>query len=767
MSHPAPQSDTKTFIRLVVWFACALIFVVPVRGQVNQDGTSLQIVPQDVSFYMAFLRNKQQYEMVVKSKAFAALRELPFVKAMTEQSQALIESAPDQAQQAKDLFALAENEELKEVLIDLISDEVFIYGGQGYEDLFRMQKAFCKLMLSEAVKQSRKGAGAFNLTVGDNPDEGSEALDPQERESQRMMLKFVQENSEDLKVPDTVIGFRVSEKNKAAVNKQLSRLEEIVTQALEGAPPQLANAFTRQRIAGGDFLTFSVDGTMIPWEEFNWQEEIARFEDKPGEFDDIPEKLKQVKFAICIGIYKNHLLIYLGDSTDTFEELADAALLLNSEKAAPLREVSDKSIVSVYYISDAFSRAAASGKEQIDNWVAMLDAAIESETDQIPAELKPRLRKDLKELAADIKTFVPEPGAVLSTTILTDRGYSRRTYKWSESLVLDGTQPLTILDHVGGDPIGFSVSRKKGTLSRYNLLVKWIGRLNQYTEEFGLAQLEGEELEQATLAFETITPYLVQLEAITSNTFLPAFEDGQSAFILDSKLFSKQWHEAMPPASTPLPMLEFAIVLGVSDAELLKSACRQYVQLINEAYAKIRDVAPEEQKNLMPAEFQVPIPSTRTFPGEGTFYWYRFPEVAGADRQIIPTAGLSDDFLTLALNAKHARRLLSPITLSQEGPLSDTTRPLAAASSFSFARLMDTLQPWIEYGIEVGAGAAGQLLGGAIGDEPTEPPDVEPILAQVRSVMTILKCFRGYSSATYIDGDAMVTHSEWHFQDLE
>jgi hypothetical protein len=92
---------------------------------------------------------------------------------------------------------------------------------------------------------------------------------------------------------------------------------------------------------------------------------------------------------------------------------------------------------------------------------------------------------------------------------------------------------------------------------------------------------------------------------------------------------------------------------------------------------------------------------------------------------------------------------------------------LAAASYFSFARLIDTLHPWIEYGIEAGAGMAGPLLGAAGGVEPTEPPDVKPIIDQVRSVLLVLKSFRGYSSVTYVDGDAMVTHSEWHFQDLE
>ena len=94
MLHQALQSNLKNAIKLVLLIACAVTCVGPLRAQVNQDGTSLQIVPHDVAFYMAFLRNKQQYDLVVKSKAFAALREIPFVQMMTAQSEALIGSAP-------------------------------------------------------------------------------------------------------------------------------------------------------------------------------------------------------------------------------------------------------------------------------------------------------------------------------------------------------------------------------------------------------------------------------------------------------------------------------------------------------------------------------------------------------------------------------------------------------------------------------------------------------------------------------------------------
>ena len=41
------------------------------------------------------------------------------------------------------------------------------------------------------------------------------------------------------------------------------------------------------------------------------------------------------------------------------------------------------------------------------------------------------------------------------------------------------------------------------------------------------------------------------------------------------------------------------------------------------------------------------------------------------------------------------------------------------------------------------------------------------IIRQARTVMDVLKCFRGYSSVTYVEDKVTVTHGESVFKDLE
>ena len=54
-------------------------------------------------------------------------------------------------------------------------------------------------------------------------------------------------------------------------------------------------------------------------------------------------------------------------------------------------------------------------------------------------------------------------------------------------------------------------------------------------------------------------------------------------------------------------------------------------------------------------------------------------------------------------------------------------------------------------------------------DEPAEGDSVQAmmIIDQARQTAEILKCFRGYTSATFVENGATVTHGEWHFVDLK
>src|SRR5207244_13636412 len=106
---------------------------------------------------------------------------------------------------------------------------------------------------------------------------------------------------------------------------------------------------------------------------------------------------------------------------------------------------------------------------------------------------------------------------------------------------------------------------------------------------------------------KALRPLLKQLDEVTGQMLLPALADGQGAFVLDAKWTSKQWHQDMPAADAPLPMLEVGAVFGVSDAALLEKAVAGYGAIIEDAFVKVGELLPDQG---VPA-FKFPKPQIR------------------------------------------------------------------------------------------------------------------------------------------------------------
>src|SRR5213080_2960381 len=103
----------------------------------------------------------------------------------------------------------------------------------------------------------------------------------------------------------------------------------------------------------------------------------------------------------------------------------------------------------------------------------------------------------------------------------------------------------------------------------------------------------------------------------------------------------------------PLPLLEPALVLGVSNADLLKQACGEYRSILNEALKKMREQSGEDFPN-----YQVPQPESKQVQS-GVLYYFPVPKELGLDPQISPNAGLSASTAVLALSHAQTERLLA------------------------------------------------------------------------------------------------------------
>ena len=55
--------------------------------------------------------------------------------------------------------------------------------------------------------------------------------------------------------------------------------------------------------------------------------------------------------------------------------------------------------------------------------------------------------------------------------------------------------------------------------------------------------------------------------------------------------------------------------------------------------------------------------------------------------------------MVTSLLPQFTARLLAETSLKGQGPLANYDRPLAAAAHLDFARLIEALEPWIDYGM--------------------------------------------------------------------
>jgi hypothetical protein len=133
-------------------------------------------------------------------------------------------------------------------------------------------------------------------------------------------------------------------------------------------------------------------------------------------------------------------------------------------------------------------------------------------------------------------------------------------------------------------------SRARYAPENYELLVKWIKKGDAYVNDFAIQDVEGRANYDK---FKTEAgPFFARANKLISEMLLPALRDGQAALVIDAKLKSKL--HPLVPTEEPLPVLQMALVWGVSDAALLTKAFVEGAGLVNSIAAKLHEIEPEQ-----------------------------------------------------------------------------------------------------------------------------------------------------------------------------
>jgi hypothetical protein len=725
-----PPGRTMSFRFGLLTIAALTLAAIPLPASAAKPAPSLDVVPADAAFYASMLRNREQFDAIANSKAAAKIQALPYFQLGLTMLKA---QAADPTSPAGQFKAAWDDPDIRQSLnfaADLFSDEVFVYGGSNFNSVVELfQEVYGEMYWASLMQNFQDPRAGNRGAMGPGENEKLQA---------RLFIRALVKQGDRIKFPDLVAGFKV--KDKVQARKQLLKLESILKKAVAQVPP-LADRLQQKSVAGRAYLTLSLDGSLIPWDA-EVLDTIRGAAETPAEGDKLIERLKAVTLTIALGMRDDYLLLAIGPSTDVLAQLGSGAALRSSPELAAVDKYAEKRICAVSYSSAKWNAHFGQTKKDVDELLQVVRKLLPS----LPADLRADVAKDAAGLAEDFKKMIPRPGATSSIAFLTESGIEGYDYDWSDLPQQDGSKPLDLLKHVGGTPVLFAVGRTKGAAEGFEKLVKWLGVGRRYFEQYGLAQMPPPQRAQFEEFYGKVKPLLGRVGDAT-RSLIPAL-DGQAGLVIDAKLTSRRFVRGMPVSQKPMPMLEPAILVGVSDSAKVQKAFTEYYAVADDFVEVLKELPGPG----IPPDFKIQRPTQYTF-GPGVAYAYLLPIDWGVDTKVQPNAGLSDKIAVLSLSQKHTVRLMEEKEPMIAGIKLSTDRPLSAAAGLDFATLVDSLNPWVEFALQMNS-------------TQMSPDMVDAARTHAKVVMEVLKAYRGTVSETYLDDKVTVTHSQSIFQDV-
>lgn len=705
-------------------------------AELADQAHSLRLAPADVAFYSASLRLKEQVNLLLQSKAYARLMEIPVIQ--IAKMQAMFQwqqSTHPTISRVRDYVQSPEGQQAVAVLGEMFSEETFLFVGDDVVGLLKLLLDLNGIQRTARIEATATGRDAAEVMV-------------------EQLWKVLQKRSDEFQVPTLVWGCRVQDAQRA--RRQLDAVHSLVRNLLDKYQSEFSAHLQREQIAGQEFLTLRLDGSMIPWEQ------IRAEADDEAQVEEWRKLLSDKTLSIALGVMEEFVILSLGDSTDHLEKLRQGPFLASHPALSPLARHADQRLVSLSYLSESLARSLSSPEQTLEDLAGTVDEILQQA--EISDEHRQLIVEDIQSLK--LAKYMPTPGSSASVAYLTPRGYETFQYDAGTQPMMDSSKPLTILNHVGGSPMAMVASRSNDTVEDYDEAVAWLRRTARHVEQIVESKADPDDWAKYMKYRDRIVDLLRRLNTANREHLYPAMADNQGALVLDVAAESQQWFAQLPKSPKPLPMFEMGVVASVSDAEHLRQGVKEYFAVVRDAIKLMREIEPDEVP-----EFDLPPPRRHELEGGIAVYEYSLPAAWGVDSQIALNGGMTQNAAAFSTMPATTQRLLQSTALAVDTAI-DLNRPAAMAVHCNFKKMSDAIRPWIHYGLDI---AMGKLKTDPEEEEDEETPSGQNpyavqlgfIVPQLEQLLDIIGAVRSASSVTYFDEGNWVTHSEIHIEDLK
>ena len=320
-------------------------------------------IPKATTAFGIMLKNKEQLDLILNSKAYKKLAELGGTKMLIEKFNEGYTGnlQEDEKKQFNQILATAG---------EIFSHEVVIATGPN-----------APKSLGSIISALTAGQMApLTLLMQGNFDQ--DAISKAQGES---IIQALVESSKDLKVPELLLAFKL--KNKKTGEELIKKLEDKLPM-VEAAEPKLKGAAKKEKILGTDFLTLKLKGSMFPIEGID---QIPGVEE--GQLKKFKADLVKMTFAAAIGIKDDYLIATIGPDLTYLSSIGKGDSIASIKEMAPLAKHAGKNIIGMQYYSKEFLETAqsyGSNPEEASNQVKELIAGA-----NFPKDISKRIEKDV------------------------------------------------------------------------------------------------------------------------------------------------------------------------------------------------------------------------------------------------------------------------------------------------------------------------------------------------------------------------------------
>lgn len=670
--------------------------------------SALDLVPADAAFFTSWSRQGEQFNALRRSQAFADLIAIPRVR---EVLGPLLLGQFDKNNPAHVTMKQWLSQPFIQVGLGALRHEIFVYGDAEFTAM--VDRCRHAIRASDKARLEATAAGKTN------------------RQAELASARAIVCHLHRLHVPGLVVGFKADDPMRARV--QLMLLDGLLHIAMAGedVPPWVRENYGRETIQGQQFLTFTLTGSVI----LDQMEFKAPSWMPPRLVKAAIDAAGRLKLTFAVGMIDDYVILSLGESTEHLQRLGQSPPLADHADLARIRQREGEPFTSIRYVGSAY-RTALAAFARVENDLEQRSKRASEENESPGENERAEAQRILKALQTPEK--LSQRKASLGFAYLTADGYEGFSYEEAEPGE-EPTRPMSVLLHVGAEPIGVVARRV------------WVDSVEDYVcvsrhlAEF-LAGLEGwwnTEGEQEQLLRQEYGRLVADLDRIMHERIVPALAGGEAGLVFSASEGAVQWYPDMPPSKKTLSLLDVGLVVETNDLDELLTGILEAWKVVRAGLQLTSNLA-EEIPPLTPQ-------TTETEHGR-LHYLPLWPELTRIDPNLAaPTVGLSDHWLVLSLRPKTAANLLQPTGWTCPEVTPDEARTLTSVIHVRPAALASIVLDWLDY--------AEQTLM----DNPSD--DDVAVLEIYRSVIRLAACLKSYTRTVRRDGDLMVTHSVWRFED--